>query len=113
MSVFKRIVPGFGISADEIKERAEDGAPAELIAEAVRCTQAEADDRPELADVVERLTGMHPRLFNFFFIADRILYQLFTSKQPARTMSILPPSPLISSSTSRCPPPLIAIAWCR
>lgn len=53
--VFKRVVPGFGIDEDEVKNRASEGCPDEVVQLALQCTHEEAYYRPVIKDVLIKL----------------------------------------------------------
>ena len=55
MSNFKRVVPGFGIAAEEIRSLANPGCPDLLLTIACECCNDEPDRRPELVMAVSEL----------------------------------------------------------
>ncbi|KAJ9475355.1 Mitogen-activated protein kinase mpkC [Pseudozyma hubeiensis] len=52
---FKRVMPTFGLDADEVREMASDGCPQSFIQLALDCVEEDPRDRPEMRQVVSRL----------------------------------------------------------
>lgn len=54
-TTFKREMPSFGLDTEEIREMASEGCPEEFIRLCIDCVQVEADQRPQMREVVRRL----------------------------------------------------------
>ncbi|CDS01578.1 related to serine/threonine protein kinase [Sporisorium scitamineum] len=52
---FKRVVPTFGLDADEVRQMASEGCPDAFIQLALDCVEEDPRDRPEMRQVVARL----------------------------------------------------------
>ncbi|SJX65410.1 related to serine/threonine protein kinase [Sporisorium reilianum f. sp. reilianum] len=52
---FKRVMPTFGLDADEVREMASEGCPEAFIQLALDCVEEDPRDRPEMRQVVARL----------------------------------------------------------
>ncbi|TKY90369.1 hypothetical protein EX895_000367 [Sporisorium graminicola] len=52
---FKRVMPSFGLDADEVREMASEGCPEAFIQLALDCVEEDPRDRPEMRQVVSRL----------------------------------------------------------
>ena len=60
MSVFERVIPGFGLNNEEIEERANEGCPQGLLKVTMECVADEPDERPSLAKVIADLKDVYP-----------------------------------------------------
>lgn len=57
-NTFKRLVPSFGLEADEVREMASHGCPADFIQLCLDCCEVEPQNRPDMRQVIQRLRAI-------------------------------------------------------
>lgn len=62
MSIFRREVPGFGISSEEIKTRANEGCPPALTELVINTVESDPDHRPSFAEIIARLGEIYEKI---------------------------------------------------
>lgn len=54
-TTFKRQMPSFGLEEDEVREMASTGCPVDFIQLSLDCCKVEADERPDMRQIIKRL----------------------------------------------------------